>query len=217
MACSSYNNTNPQNCGSNIDIRGEGGEGTGCVSNWDGLSERGYGFCEFATAGGCTSVCGCNYVWRCYSDCSNYTEASSTPRDITNNNSYVGVGDLIKASDFSYLVSSLNSILDTLKYNIHLSKSYNIGNVISSNDLKPILTTYNSPFTGDTADVPARCNSTYASDPILSTNMVDSGIIITAYEWNNVYRHLQYLSTCCHCVSDYVLVCSSVCNCACYY
>jgi len=212
MACSSYNNTSSSNCS-----KSDPSAGTGCVSNWDGLSETGYGFCEFAGAGGCSSVCGCDSVWRCYNDCSNYTAASSTPRDITNNNSYVSVGDLIKASDFSYLVSSLNNILDMLNYDISLSKSYSVGNTILSSDLKPILTTYNSPFTGNTADVPASCNSTYASNPVLSTNQVDSGIIITAYEWNNVYRHLQYLSTCCHCVSDYVLVCSAVCDCSCYY
>ena len=211
MACSSYNNTSRSNCDPNLEATG-----TGCVSNWGALSESGYDFCEFAGYGGCSSVCGCNYIWRCFKDCGSYTAASDTPRVVLDNR-MIEIGQIIEASEFNYIVDSLNAAMQVLNYNYRYYHTFNAGDLIEASELKPILTTYNKPFNTTTEDRPYNCNSTYTSNPRLDETMVETGRVIKAYDWNTVYRHLQYLSTCCHCVSDYVLVCGSVCVCSCYY
>jgi len=218
MACAKIGD--PSNCGdSQQDFlnRGPSGRAENCMKEGAALElSSSAGNCTFYGKGNCNIVCGCNFVIKCYDECSSHQYPSDNSRvtvDLTLN-----TGDIIEANNFDKIITGINKALTTIKLNESVVKSGNlaVGNTILSDDVDDIVDEYNHVFDAD-AGIISGCSDKLFTTRYISQEFLDVGNIIRARDWNSVIKHILYLSTCCHCVNNYKLVCTEVCVCSCFY
>ncbi len=235
MSCSSYqenylDNNSSSDCAKDPYTK----EGRPCLSGSVVNDAYDVSFCTFYhQSGNCSSVCGCDSVYRCYADCSNYASnvhdsdlvkydclsySSSSQYYLYNNFHNFASGNVIDDEDFKDVINKLNSALDSLKLSSYkVTSSFSEGDIIKASDLKPVKDNINDVWTQNN-DI-SGCNRIYHSDAIYGTvdALIDSGKLIKATDWSEIVSKVVYLSTCCSCDSNFKAVCETVCMCSCYY
>jgi len=221
MTCDDRQNKTYANCGdsaADIENRGPSGRAEGCIKTGAEIQDtRESDFCTFYGKGHCSLVCGCNNVIKCHSDCKSYQASSKDPR-ITQG-IVLNRGDEIQANQFKTIINKINQALRVVKLNkkqINTPGNIATNNTIQLDDVDDIVSTYNNVF-DDTNSGIAGCNSRLISSSYINENFLSTDNTVNSHDWNDVLKHILYLTTCCHCVSDYKLVCKEVCVCSCFY
>ncbi len=177
--------------------------------------------CSFGSPGGCSTVCACHSVTKCYEDCSNYVASShNDPRiDV----SYLNSGNIIYSDDFKNIKTYFKNAADEVKVNLEVKYTKTKGDVIDDSDLSDFISKYYKAMTlTSSRDMDGQGISTLSScvyGSVIRTieDFITEGNIIKASDWNNLIRHYEYMSTCCNCVENYKYKCSQICYCVCFY